>query len=63
MAAAPPRPRPRRRPPASGLSADEAAKLTAQAEQLRAQLQSVQAENQTLQAKLKEALVVAAGGD
>jgi len=42
--------------PAAGLSAAEAAKLSAQAEQLRAALATAQSENQTLQAKLKEAL-------
>ena len=42
--------------PAVGLSAAEAAKLSAQAENLRTQLAAMQAENQKLQAKLKEAL-------
>jgi tetratricopeptide (TPR) repeat protein len=42
--------------PTNGLSAVQAAQLSAEAQQLRAQLQSVQTENQTLQAKLREAL-------
>lgn len=46
-------------PPAAdtnGISAAEAAKWSAQAENLRSELAAVQSENQTLQAKLKEAL-------
>ena len=42
--------------PAAGLSAAEAAKLSAEANTLRTQMSSAQVENQTLQAKLKEAL-------
>ncbi len=42
--------------PATGLTAPQAEKLSAEEQNLRVQLQSVQAENQSLQAKLKEAL-------
>jgi Tfp pilus assembly protein PilF len=42
--------------PTNGLSAPQAARLTAEEQSLRDQLQAVQAENTTLQAKLKEAL-------
>jgi tetratricopeptide (TPR) repeat protein len=42
--------------PTNGLSAPQAAQLSAADQNLRVQLQSAQTENQTLQAKLKEAL-------